>query len=521
MLVHHLLSRAAERTPDATALIEPSRTITYGSLDCLANRFANVLRESGVQCGDRVVIALENSIEFVAGYFGAMKAGAVVVPLPQGPRSDRLAGAILDSAPHACIVNAATASDTAAFAGVPSVFVDYGRREPRFRPARFPFGRDLTVALEGASPQPVDVPRIDQDLAAIVYTSGSTGLPRGVMLRHRNIVANTESIVTYLELTAADRVMCVLPLYYVYGLSLLHTHMAVGGSLILDNRFAYPNVILEAMRDGQATGFAGVPSNFAVLLRLSNLNEFALPRLRYVTQAGGAMPPARIIEWLERGLQAPFYVMYGATEASARLTYLSPTALRAKLGSVGVPIPNTEIIVVKDNGERAAAFEQGELVARGANISCGYWNAPQETAERFTPLGYRTGDLGYADDDGFLYLVGRRDDMMKMGAHRVGAQEIEHVISDYPNVLEVAVVAAPHHVLGEAPVAFVSFRDEVSPTPEEVRAFCGMRLPAHKVPTHVVLCAELPKGASGKIDKVALRLRAAELVGSVRQHHSV
>ena len=520
MLVHHLLSRAAERTPEATALIEPSRTITYGSLDGLANRFANVLRESGVQRGDRVVLALENSIELVAGYFGALKAGAVAVPLQQGPRSDRLAGAIIDSAPRACIVNAATASDTEAFFGVPNVFVDYGRRE-RFRPAQSPIGRDLAVALAGASAQPVEVPRIDQDLAAIVYTSGSTGLPRGVMLRHRNIVANSESIVTYLELTAADRVMCVLPLYYVYGLSLLHTHMAVGGSLILDNRFAYPNVILDAMRDRQATGFAGVPSNFAVLLRLSNLNEFWLPNLRYVTQAGGAMPPARILEWLARGLQAPFYVMYGATEASARLSYLPPAELRRKLGSIGTAIPNTEIVVLKDNGEPAAAFEHGELVARGANISCGYWNAPQETAERFTPLGYRTGDLGYADEEGFLYLVGRRDDMMKMGAHRVGAQEIEHVISEYPNVLEVAVVAAPHDLLGEVPVAFVTFRDEACPTPDEVRAFCGMRLPAHKVPIQIVICEELPKGASGKIDKVGLRLRAAGLGDSVSQPHHV
>lgn len=515
MLVHQLLSRAAERTPGATAIIEPSCTISYGLLDRLANRFASILRGSGVRRGDRVVIALENSIEMVAGYFGAMKAGAVAVPLPHGPRSDRLARAIADCTPAACIVSGATASDAATFAGVPVVFVDYGHREA-VQP-QFPSARALAVALARASAEPVDVPCIDQDLAAIVYTSGTTGLPRGVMLRHRNIIANTESIVSYLELTAADRVMCVLPLYYVYGLSLLHTHMAVGGSLILDNRFAYPNVILEAMRDHEATGFAGVPSNFALLLGLSNLREFALPHLRYVTQAGGGMAPARILEWLERGLEAPFYVMYGATEASARLTYLPPATLRAKLGSIGVPIPNTEIVVVTDEGKPAAPFEHGELVARGANISCGYWNAPQETAERFTPLGYRTGDLGYADHEGFLYLTGRRDDMMKLGAHRVGAQEIEHVIAEYRNVFEVAVVAAPHHVLGEVPFAFVSFRDENWPTPDQLRAFCGMRLPAHKVPAQIVLCAELPKGASGKIDKAGLRLRAAALAESLTQ----
>ena len=225
--------------------------------------------------------------------------------------------------------------------------------------------------------------------------------------------------------------MCVLPFYYVYGLSLLHTHLAVGGSVVIDNRFVYPNVVLREMQEHAVTGFAGVPSTFALLLHRSELESTQLPALRYVTQAGGAMPVARIQEWLERGPNVPFYVMYGATEASARLTFLDPARLREKAGSIGKAIPNVEIRIVKDDGTLAAPHEIGELVARGANIAHGYWNNPDETCEKFGPLGYRTGDLGYADDEGYLFLVGRRHDMLKVGAHRVGAKEIEDVLQEF------------------------------------------------------------------------------------------
>ena len=302
---------------------------------------------------------------------------------------------------------------------------------------------------------------IDLDLAAIIYTSGSTGVPRGVMLSHLNIRSNTESIIEYLHLTSADRVMCVLPFYYVYGLSLLHTHIAVGGSLIVDTRFAFPNVVLKSMQDHQATGFAGVPSTFALLMHRSNLTKMAFPSLRYVTQAGGGMPPARIREWLEKGPRARFYVMYGATEASARLTYLEPEDLERKLGSIGRAIPNVEMLVVNDDEKSRAPGEVGELVARGSNISRGYWNAAEETAERFGPQGYRTGDLGYADAEGFLYLVGRKHDMIKVGAHRVGREgdrgRPERAPAQSPKW---PWYPFQHEILGEAPLAFIVYASE-------------------------------------------------------------
>jgi amino acid adenylation domain-containing protein len=509
MLVHRLLEDAARRTPDAVALIEPGATTSYGALDRAANRFAHLFQAAGVIRGERIVIALDNGAEMAAAYLGALKAGGVAVPLPAGPRSDRFAHAVADCAPRVCIVDLATARDAAAAAAlvpVPAVFVA-GRRNAALAPALL----DLAPALANCPDTPLVVRSIDLDLAAIIYTSGSTGDPRGVMLTHRNFIANARSIVSYLRLTAADRVMCVLPFHYVYGLSLLHTHLMVGGSVVIDNRFTFPNVVLAAMQQHQVTGFAGVPSTFAFLLHRSNLQDVELPGLRYVTQAGGNMPAPRILEWLERGPRAAFYVMYGATEAAARLTYLDPQDLTRKLGSIGRPVPNVEIQVVTEAGKPAVAGEVGELIARGSNISCGYWNSPEESRERFGALGYRTGDLGYADDEGFLFLIGRRHDMIKVGAHRVGAKEIEDVLHEHPSVREAVVVGAPHPMLGETPVAFVTLREGAADAAAVLRAFCSTRLPPHKVPQRISVEAELPRLAgSGKTDKPFLRRAASQ-----------
>ena len=513
MLLHRFLEASARRAPESVALIEPHRTTTYAALDRLANQFAHLYVGAGVRRGDRIVVALENGREFVAAYFGALKAGAVAVPLPPGPRSDRLERAITDCSPVAAVVDSATAASATVhhpLLKVRDLFV--------LGPGRGSDGANgisLDAVLAGQSEVSPAVRGIDLDLAALVYTSGSTGEPRGVMLTHRNLVANARSIVSYLALTDRDRVMCVLPFYYVYGLSLLHTHVAVGGSVVVDNRFAFPNVVVQAMRDHAVTGFAGVPSTFALLLHRSSLTSTLQPTLRYVTQAGGAMSSAHIREWLERGPQVPFYVMYGATEAAARLTYLEPARLRDKLGSIGRPIPNVEIMVREEDGSPAAPGEVGELVARGSNIACGYWNRPEESSERFGPDGYRTGDLGYADDEGFLFLVGRKHDMMKIGAHRVGPREIEEVLLEHPAVHEAAVVAVADEILGEAAVAFVSLRAGGLVAADALRGYCASRLPPHKVPSRFIFPGELPKIAGiGKIDKRALSASVTTVTGS-------
>jgi long-chain acyl-CoA synthetase len=489
VLVPDFLVRAAERTPEVTAIIEPGRSASYRDLNRRANQVAHLLRTRGVRLGDRVLIAMENSALWVSCYFGVMKAGAIAVPLAHGDRSDRLAHVMAAAAPAVVLTDERTARHVQSLADTGTVFVA---------------GESLDGLLDA---MPVDEPTrqgIDLDLAAIVYTSGSTGAPRGVMLTHLNVRANTESIVQYLGLSAADRMMVVLPFHYVYGLSLLHTHIFVGGSLVLEHRFAFPAVVPKAMQRHAVTGLAGVPATFAFLLHRSPFTSMSFPALRYVTQAGGPMASGHLRDWRSAMPHVPFYVMYGATEASARLAFLDPSELDHRRGSIGKAIPNVELRVVTDDGRTAAPGEVGELVARGSNISPGYWNSPEETRAAFGPDGYRTGDLAYADEEGYLYLVGRRQDMLKVGAHRVGAKEIEDVLSEHASVYEAAVVGEPHDLLGEVPVAIVTSRGTGIDL-SSLLAFCRSRLPAHKTPARILVRDELPKTSAGKIDKRRLR----------------
>jgi len=507
MLVHQLLERSAHATPHAPAVFDIAGEMTFGELDALANRFANVCIQRGVQQGDRVVLAIDNSIALVAAYFGVMKAGAVAVPLPPGARSDRLAVAVRDCSPSFGIIDGATrrlVESSSDLSGMSWFTVDSRRRW------QVTADDSMWSTLAAASSDSPAMAMDSTQLAAIIYTSGSTGTPRGVTLTHRNIIENTRAIVTFLELTARDRVMCVLPLCHVYGLSLLHTHVMVGGSVVLENRFIYPNLVLHAMRDHQVTGFAGVPSTFAFLLHRSELERTSLDHLRYITQAGGAMPRAHILKWLATVPHVPLYVMYGATEAAARLTYLPPSELSRKLGSIGKAIPGVQIRVVADDGAPAEPGEIGELVARGANISPGYWKDPQETRARFGPDGFRTGDLGYVDEDGFLFLVGRRHEMLKVGGHRVGPKEVEDILHQSSAVHEAAVVGRSDELLGQVPIAFVTLRGGHQKDENALRAFCAERLSPYKVPVRIVICPDLPRsGAAGKVDKLALRQRAA------------
>jgi long-chain acyl-CoA synthetase len=516
MLLQDFLRRSAERAPETVALVDASREIDWGTLQHCASQAAQVLMAEGVGRGDRVVLALENSIEFVIWYFGILKVGAMVVPLARGPRSDRLASVLRDCTPVAYVTDRATAMavyDALPQSSVRVLLVRYHECESRLLSGPGLTVVDAEAALAAAPHEDPMVRLIDVDLAAIVYTSGSVGAPRGVMLSHLNLTANADSIVSYLRLTSDDRVMAVLPFHYIYGLSLLHTHALVGGSVAIDNRFAFPNAVLKGMQEHAVTGFAGVPSTFAILLRYSNVAGMSFPALRYVTQAGGPMPPARIREWQRALPGVPFYVMYGATEAAARLAYLDPADFDRAPGSIGRAIPNVDLRVLNDDGAVARPGEVGEIVARGSNISPGYWAAPEATREAFGPEGYRTGDLGAVDEEGFLYVVGRRHELLKVGGHRVGPQEIENVLNEHHAVQEAAVIGMPDPLLGEVPIAFAVIRDGMTIDEGELIAFCRHRLPRHKVPVRMIATADLPRSDAGKIDRKALHLRVARLYG--------
>lgn len=483
----------AAAMPGRVAIQQGGRRIDYGALRSAAFRFAAALRAHGVQGGDRVGIALPNSIEAAIAWYGTWRAGAVVVPLNVQARERDLT-AWLNHGGVKLMLHAnghADAMQAARMARVPTLVLG-----PEPDPARLFADAGTGVAADLPIPDAAG-------LAAILYTSGTTGSPKGVALSHRNLAANTASILGYLRLGPEDSTVSALPFYYAYGASVLHTHLAVGARVVLEDNFVFPHLVAEALERERATGFSGVPSTFALLLDRGRLEHCDLSSLRYLTQAGGAMAPALTRRVREAFPQARLFVMYGQTEASARLTCLAPEHLDERPGSVGTPIAGVEIRVRREDGADAAPGEQGEVWARGDNVMTGYWNAPEATAAAVVDGWLRTGDLGHLDAGGFLWLAGRRADMIKTGAHRVHPQDVEEVIAELPGVREVAVAGIDDVLLGQAVAAFL-VAGPGAPDAMAVKAHCRRRLAGYKIPKQVAFVPELPKTASGKVRRAAL-----------------
>jgi acyl-CoA synthetase (AMP-forming)/AMP-acid ligase II len=508
MLVHELLERSAGARPDAALLVHGEETATYAEIDREANRIAHLLVARGVVPGDRIALLAENSRRYVAAFFGILKAGAVVVPLNTAGDAAAITTTLRDCGARGLVVcERLSRVAAAASPGLPDLELIL---VPRAEDAAAFGAEKALVSLDALRPLPGDdtppgIRLAQSDRAAIIYTSGSTGRPKGAILRHGNIVANTQSIVSYLSLGPQDRVLVVLPFFYVYGQSLLVTHVAAGGSIALENRFLFPSVVLDTLERSKATGFAGVPSTFAILLHKTNLAQRSLPSLRYITQAGGAMAPALTREIIAALPGKRIFVMYGATEASARLAYLPPDDLAAHIGSIGRAIPDVELRVLREDGSETVVDEVGEIVARGPNIMEGYWGDPEETRRVLDENGYHTGDLARRDAEGFLWIVGRKRDMIKAGAHRISPKEIEDALLEHPALLEAAVIGVPDDLLGEAIEAHVAARPGASIDVRELDEFARGRRPAYKVPRRFVVRAELPKSAAGKVRKDALR----------------
>lgn len=500
--VHDLLAASAARHPDKTAVFQGGRSATFAEIDSLANRVARLLTQAGLDRQDRVVVIMENSIESVGVYYGILKAGLISVEIHEKSTPSEVSYFIQNAGARACVLAEAPASRLGGIE-IPVLVSPAGPGSSRAR-TFVPWS-----ALDAVADEQFEARVSSGDIASIVYTSGSTGRPKGVVLTHGNIRSNTLAIVSYLGLQEDDRVMAILPFHYVYGKSLLNTHMAVGAQVVINNRFAFPNAVVREMCERSVTGFAGVPSTFAILMNRSVFPKTRIPSLRYVTQAGGAMAPAltrRLLDCLDG---VDLYVMYGATEASARLTYVPPDRLRRdKLGSIGIPIPGVEVTVRDDQGRELAPLEVGNICAQGPNIMQGYWNDPEETSRALKPWGLVTGDLGYRDEEGFLFLTGRKKDMLKIGGERVSPKEIEDAIVESGMVHEAAVVGKPDQYLFEVPMAFVVPLDEKTFDLEALRSFVAGRLSPHKHPRHWTVAKTLPKKPSGKIDKEALRHEA-------------
>ncbi|MCM0082101.1 acyl--CoA ligase [Geomonas sp. Red32] len=510
--VHKFLEMSAVSYPDRIAFIQDEERVSYARINEMANQLALWLLDQGIKGGDRIVILLENSLEYVVSYYGILKAGAVAVPLNVDARAESLAEVLTELKPAALVSGAKSEQllhdlGTAEFK-IPLMLVKSPTRPWESTGVRVSSWDEM---IRRGRPENPSLAVAPHHLASIIYTSGSTGKPKGVMLTHQNIVANTSSIVQYLHLTQKDIQMVVLPFFYVMGKSLLNTHFAVGGTVVVNNNFAYPASVIRQMAEEKVTGFSGVPATYAYLLHRSPLLAFRerLSSLRYCTQAGGHMS-RQIKEQLLEALppHTKLYVMYGATEAAARLTYVEPELLPHKIESIGRAIPGVTIRVLDENGREVAAGELGELVASGPNIMLGYWKDAAATGRALDHHGYHTGDLGYQDNDGFLYVVGRKDDLVKSGGHRIDPQEIEDVLMATGLLLEVAVMGVDDPLLGKKLVAVAAPLNRET-TANQVLAFCLGKLPRHKLPAEIRMVEALPKYASSKID----RARCLALLG--------
>jgi amino acid adenylation domain-containing protein len=488
--VESFLLESARRFPDKTALVAGPERITYAELARRAGAFAGTLKKQGVARGDRVVIFLQNSPEVIVSVFGTLMAGGVFSVVNPGTKADKLAY-ILNHCTAKVLVTEPRLSEAAMAA----------RSEAPAVSAM------LLTPLDDSQPAPKIDAGIDLDLAMIIYTSGSTGFPKGVMMAHASMVAAATSITTYLESSPDDIVLSVLPLAFDYGLYQALMCAKVGATLVLEKSFTYPAVVLEKLKSERATGFPLVPTLAAMLLQMKHLAPGMFPDLRYLTNTAAALPAAHIQRLRELFPGARLYSMYGVTECK-RCTYLPPEQLDVRPESVGIAIPGTEAYVVREDGERAAPGEVGELVIRGAHVMKGYWGDEAATARALRPGPYPwekvlyTGDLFRADEEGFLYFVSRKDDIIKTRGEKVSPKEVENVIYELAGVREVCVIGVPDPILGQAVKAIVAAEDGL--TERDIIRHCSARLEEFMVPKHVEFRSQLPKSENGKIARKEL-----------------
>lgn len=517
MLVQHFLEKSAARLPEKTALISGNQRLTYQQINQQADQFARYLVDIGIMRQDRVIVFLDNSVEIIISLFGIVKAGAIFIVLNPTMKAKKLNYILNNSGARALITHtnkARVLKDALADAQELQHLVwcqgGLATKIPQLNLQDSLIETSVTWNSVFERTSTASLPRIiDLDLATIIYTSGSTGEPKGVMSAHYNVVAAATSITQYLENVEDDIILDALPLSFDYGLYQILMAFLFGGTVVLEKSFAYPYKIIETIIREKVTGFPIVPTMVAILLQMDDLSKFDLSCLRYITNTAAALPVAYI-----RRLQALFphvriYSMYGLTECK-RTLYLPPEELERRPDSVGIAMPNEEVFIVDEEGQEVKPGEIGELVVRGSNVMQGYWKAPEETARKYRPGRYRgesllyTGDLFRQDEEGFLYFVARKDDMIKTKGERVSPKEIEEALCEMEDVIEAAVIGVPEEIFGQAIKAFVVTKEKWKVTEEMVMKYCAQHLEPFMVPKYVEFPDSLPKTPNGKIDKKLL-----------------
>lgn len=507
MLLHHRFLSHARAHPDRTALVVRGASTTYGELLSRAGSVAATLQAAGVRRGDRVALYLNNSAEFVTGVFGTLMAGAVFMPVNPMTKADKLAYMLNDAAVTGLLTERSLAwvwqPAIRHCASLKSVRV-HGEPLVDTEP-----GPPVGPWPTGMAEPPDDRDVIDQDLAALIYTSGSTGLPKGVMLTHLNMVSAARSVSQYLGLADTDVIYCALPLAFDYGLYQVLMALSTGASVVLASSFAFPAESLATMARHRVTVFPGVPTMFSMVLGMSGLERFDLSAVRLITNTAAALSERHIQDLRRLFPQARLFSMYGLTECK-RVTYLPPEQLDIRPTSVGRGMPNEEVWLVDELGQRLPNGSVGELVIRGSNVMRGYWNAPEETARKLRdgPIpGERllySGDIFRTDAEGWLYFVGRKDDILKSRGEKVSPREVENAIYALDGVGEVAVVGVPDDLLGQAVKAIVERTPGSTLTERDVIRHCMGTLESFMVPKYVEFIDRLPRTDTGKIRKTGL-----------------
>ncbi|MBN1125264.1 MAG: acyl--CoA ligase [Sedimentisphaerales bacterium] len=501
--------------PSKEALICGQTRLAYRQVDQLSDNIAKNLIQSGLLCHDRVAVFLDNSIETVLSIYGTSKAGGTFVILNGTLKAPRLAY-ILDNAGPRFIIAHTTKARILKEAlerirlDCTIIWVSPTGKIPRDWPWKTSLWETMIKEPSKSCYSFAEPGTIDRDLACLVYTSGSTGTPKGIMTPHATMLAVSHSIISYLENTEDDIILNVLPMSFGYGLYQVIMAFMFGGTVILEKSLVYLHNILERISQEKATAFPFVPTIAAMLFQMQDLDRYDFSSLRYVSTAGAALPMEHIRRVRKLIPNAQLFSMYGLTEC-ARVSYLDPSLVDIYPDSVGKAIPHCEVFLLDENHHPIPNGQIGELAVRGSNLMPGYWNDPVLTCNVFREdilPGERvllTGDLFRQDEQGLLYFVGRKDDMINTRGERISPLEIEHILSKMSDISEVAVIGVPHDVFGQAVKSFIVIAAGSTLTEDEIRRFCNMNMENFMVPEYIQIVDNLPKTPNGKIDKKVLK----------------
>lgn len=499
MTLPELLRKSAAAHPEKPALLAGPRSFTYRALEAEALGLGAILRGLGLGRGERVVMMLPNAPEFVVTYFAIQEAGGTVVPVNTLFKPDEVRHLLRDSgAPLAVTFQGFYPTVQEAAGGLserPRILVLDGE-EGGLAPPDLTLGEGMRASRHAPAEAPA------ADVAACLYTSGTTGRPKGALLSHANILANIDSFGRVIRCGAEDVFCCVLPMFHSFAATVMTLFpLSVGATVVVESRFA-PESLLRTLSERRCTVFGGVPAMYALLAGLPE-SAVDLSALR-VCVSGGAPLPVEVLHRFEARYGIPLIEGYGPTECSPALTVNPPSGKR-KVGSVGLPLPGVQIRIVDENGQPVATGVVGEITAKGPNVMLGYLNRPEETAAVLRDGWFYTGDLGRLDEEGYLTIVDRKKDMLIVGGLNVYPREVEVVLEGHPAVAEAAIVGLPDRVKGEEPAAFVVLRRGQTASGQDLLRYLRERLARFKLPKRIVFLDALPRNATGKVLKHVLK----------------